>query len=671
MLVPMAKVELIGPKSLFLDVVSVLHEQGKLHIEDLSKRIQRGEVPLDRMEIQGAEVKVYDELDEQLIRVRSILKTLTAPSGGVDAAHRSVEYDHLWGLSPDDLAAEVGGLIEEVEEKTADLASLRTASEAELALLARYEPVLGKIQPLAKQIVVTGAFDSVALLVERRYKIGLESLGEELDKITKSQCEIISTDIDEDTTAAIVVFSRQYAEAVHKFLSMENVNQIRLPQDFQDMPLDVAYENIRQRRAALPAEIEKIRKELATLSDRWYVKLATARDVLVDRIDEIVAIPKFGRTEYAFMIEGWIPVDDMAELKKLLKAQFGDEVIVNQVAISEHDFEDAPVALRNPGWATPFEALLGFMGKPQYGTYDPTWMLALFYPLFFGMIVGDIGYGLIMLSTVLWLRKKYKDNAGVQTATAVLGPASTMAIAFGFIYGEFFGNLLGGEYLNLIVPIYKLGGAIGFGAPPEGATQLLPFMREEMVTVFLVAAIGVGVVQVLLGLGLGVYNGIRTHHWSHVYEKGGMFAFVVGFIVLILAVIFASALQSAALWVQAVGGLALFLGLVFAVKGGKLLGLIESISALANIASYLRIMAVGLAGAIFANAANGIGAKMGSPIIGILVAIPLQALNFVIAAFSPNIHAVRLNFLEFFGKFYETSDKEYRPFHKTGGEKSA
>jgi V/A-type H+-transporting ATPase subunit I len=82
-------------------------------------------------------------------------------------------------------------------------------------------------------------------------------------------------------------------------------------------------------------------------------------------------------------------------------------------------------------------------------------------------------------------------------------------------------------------------------------------------------------------------------------------------------------------------------------------------------------MAVGLAGAIFAEAVNGIAASMGNPILGLLIAIPLQMLNLVICAFSPNIHAVRLNFLEFFGKFYEPGSKEYKPFQKTGGEKRA
>jgi V/A-type H+-transporting ATPase subunit I len=100
------------------------------------------------------------------------------------------------------------------------------------------------------------------------------------------------------------------------------------------------------------------------------------------------------------------------------------------------------------------------------------------------------------------------------------------------------------------------------------------------------------------------------------------------------------------------------------------MGGIESILQFSNIASYIRIMAVGLAGAIFADAVNGIVAGMGNIILGLVVGILLHSLNFVIASFSPAIHAMRLNFLEFFGKFYETGGEEYRPFKKTGGEKT-
>jgi V/A-type H+-transporting ATPase subunit I len=397
------------------------------------------------------------------------------------------------------------------------------------------------------------------------------------------------------------------------------------------------------------------------------------------RIAEIVAIPQFGRTEYAFLIDGWIPASDVGELKDSLQEQFGNEVIVSQIEITEKDFEGAPVSMKNVGWVQPFETLGSMMGKPRYGTYDPTWMLAIFYPLFFGMIVGDIGYGLVMLGTVMWLRMKFRDNGGVQLATSILGPAATSVIIFGFIYGEFFGNLLGPKFGDVIQPLWTLAGSYGLGYPvPAGAVVLLPFERtqQEMLMTFLIIALLIGFFQVLLGLALGIYNGIKTKHWSHVYEKGGMIAFILGFAALVLMIVFGALLTAnvgttAAYILQAIAALILFLGFAFAIKGGGIVGAIESVGALSNIASYLRIMAVGLAGAIFAEAVNEIAASMGNPILGLCIAIPLQMLNFVICAFSPSIHAVRLNFLEFYGKFYEAGNTDYKPFQKTGGENKA
>jgi V/A-type H+-transporting ATPase subunit I len=104
------------------------------------------------------------------------------------------------------------------------------------------------------------------------------------------------------------------------------------------------------------------------------------------------------------------------------------------------------------------------------------------------------------------------------------------------------------------------------------------------------------------------------------------------------------------------------------------MGVVESILQFSNVASYIRIMAVGLAGAIFAEAVNDMALKIsaeGSPVIAVLLAVLLHTLNLVICAFTPQIHALRLNFLEFFGKFYEAGKNEYQPFHKTGGEKNA
>jgi len=658
MLVPMAKVEIIGPKDLFYDVMSLVHEQGRLHIEDLSNKIEKGELPLNHMEVDATQAKDLLGLDDMLVRLRAILKVLERASEPVDSARVAAEAARLEALGGEVLSEQVVAIIDEVEDRTATLSAAEGDLVAEEAQLARYEPILKKIQPLAQQITTTGSYDSVALLFERRYKSAIESLREELDRITHKHYEIESTDVDEDTTAVIVVYSKAYTDAVHKFLTLENLNQVRLPSEFEGLPFDEAFDEIKSRRAQLPAELAAVREQLKELSKRWRERLLAARDVLVNRIDEIHAIPKFGRTEYAFVITGWMPVTDLEGLRALISARWGDDVIVEQTEIAEGESKDIPVALKNPKAMEPFEKLLGFYGMPRYGTLDPTWMLFVFFPLFMGMIVGDFGYGAIMLGIILWLRMRNKDNPLIQVATSVLGPAATAVFAFGFLYGEMFGNLPS-----------TFGWVTGH---PPGWFGVVPiFERVELIRPFMYVAIAVGVVHVLLGLILGVVNAVRTKSRNHLWEKGGILAFLLG---MFAAVGLSLPVVTGQMGKWALGGQATFavvalIGFVFAIRGGKIMGVVEMVEAVSGMASYIRIMAVGLMGAIFADAINGIVGDMSkAPVLAALVALVLHSLNFVIAAFSPAIHALRLNFLEFFGKFYETGGRVYQPFTKTGGE---
>ncbi len=654
MLVPMAKVEIIGPKNKFYDVLSLLHDQGTLHIEDLSKKIDEGEVPLDKMEMVSDQQREKERMEELLLRLRSIIKALHLPEEQVDEAERDKMYVELWSLDSQALAKEVTQVIEQVEERTATLAQTQMQMEAELALLARYEPILQKIQPLAKQIVTTGTYDSVALLVERRYKAALEDLKRELDRITENQCEIVSTDVDEETTAVIVVFPRKASEAVHKFLAMENVNQVRLPSEFQDMPFDVAYDSLKERQTLLPKQLEEVRGELREMSKKWYTRLETIRDVLADKVEELSAIPKFGQTEFAFVITGWIPVDQVKQLQRTIMDHFGPDVIVAQLEIDEHEYEEVPVAMKNPKYIAPYEQLMSYLmgGKPQYGTIDPTIVWAISYPLIFGMIVGDIGYGAVMLAIILWMRFKYKDNQGVQLATGVLGPAATAAILFGFFYGEFFGGLLWEAGIIKTIPLF--------------GDFVLPYNREHTVEPFMAMALGLGAIQIMFGLVLGAVNAFRMKHKKHMLVKSGLAGFVFGAIIIVIAM----ALLKANPVVQMVGALIMIVSVFAVLIFGQIMGVIEILETFSHIASYIRIMAVGLSDAIFASAINTMAKDMPAA-VGIFIALLMHALHLVLAAFTPNIHALRLNFYEFFSKFYEASKHEYRPFHKTGGEKSA
>jgi len=392
------------------------------------------------------------------------------------------------------------------------------------------------------------------------------------------------------------------------------------------------------------------------------VRLTAIRDVLIDRTAEIEAIPKFGRTAYAFVITGWMPVDDVPALRDAIRARWAEDIIVEQTEIREEEYAQTPVALKNDPRVEPFAQLLGVYGMPRYGTLDPSIFLFIFFPLFFGMIVGDVGYGAIMLGIVVWLRMKFRQNEMIQVATSVLGPAATMVMVFGLFYGEFFGNVFGTHMLDWIQEI------------SIGPIQL-PFNRVESVTTFMFMAIGVGVIQITLGLLLGVINAVKTKNKHHLYEKGGILTFVVAILVVVALSIFAVQFGTWGVWGQALFALLALGGFVFAVRGGGVMGVIETLEAFTGMASYIRIMAVGLAGAIFAEAINEIVVEMAQStamlILAVVVAIVLHGLNFIIAAFSPAIHALRLNFLEFFGKFYETGNMQYSPFTKTGGEEGA
>ncbi|MCE5203060.1 MAG: hypothetical protein LLG24_02400, partial [Actinomycetia bacterium] len=271
-----------------------------------------------------------------------------------------------------------------------------------------------------------------------------------------------------------------------------------------------------------------------------------------------------------------------------------------------------------------------------------------------GMIVGDIGYGVVLLALILWMRFKFKDNEGVQLATGLMGPAATSAILFGILYGEFFGGIL---WEAGVIRTIKLFGDF-----------VLPLNREEFVVPLMLLAIAVGVIQMIFGLILGTINAIKTKELKHAWVKGGLAGLLIGAIVYgVAAFLLAGGLKPVG---QIIGAVILVVSVYAVFRYGGIMGAIDTLELVSNTASYIRIMAVGLSDAIFATAINKLAGSL-PLLVGIIVAIFFHALHMVIAAFTPTIHALRLNFYELGQKYYEASKSEYEPFHKTGGEKSA
>jgi V/A-type H+-transporting ATPase subunit I len=606
------------------------------------------------IEVDEAVLARRNELKNLLIKVNSILGVIKpSKEEQVSAEEKAKIYEEIWKESSDELAADVASLIGDVENKTKDLATRKSDLEIELASLEKYEKVVEKVRPLAKRLVALEGFETVALLIEQKYKAVLDIIRGELSKITKNQFEIVSADVDADTTAALIVFNKTYSEPVHTFLWAENVNEVRLPDEFQALSFEDALVSMRARRNIVPTELDDIKKQIQGVAHGWYAKLSVIREILQDRLDEVEVVSQFGQTEYTFVITGWMPSKYIKKSQKALKEDFGERVVLTELEVDPHELEEAPVMYENPSLFKPFETVMGLFGAPRYGTIDPTPFLAIFFPIFFGMIVGDIGYGLVILGLAIYLRWRFKENRFVQTAGYVLLSGGISALFFGFLYGEVFGNLP--KMLDLIRP----------GHIPLVGLEL-PIDREKAIMPMLFVSVGVGAAHIVLGVILGFINAIKHKAKKHAIEKAGMFLFL--FSIFLIVAVAVKVLPKG--FMSPSFGL-LMAGIVLLIWGGGFMGAMEIFGVMGNIFSYARIMALGLAGAILASVANKLVGSFPQIMLGIIIALLLHVINIVVGAFSPSIHALRLNFIEFFKQFYESGGKAYKPFKKAAGSSAA
>jgi V/A-type H+-transporting ATPase subunit I len=268
--------------------------------------------------------------------------------------------------------------------------------------------------------------------------------------------------------------------------------------------------------------------------------------------------------------------------------------------------------------------------------------MAFFFPVFFGIMVGDIGYGMVIAAISIGVRARaraqwLKDLANIMLISAV------PTIVFGFLFGEFFGDL--GETMHWLHPVTVFG---------------VTWNRMEAVIPMLLLALVIGLFHVFLGLGVGLYNAWTVNSKKHMIEKIATAGVIVGLIVCLAGA--ASFVPGIVMW----AGIALILvsvPLVF--YGGGIFGTIELISAMGNIMSYARLMAIGMASVVLAIVANQFAGALGIAAVGIAAAISLHLLNLAMGMFSPSIHALRLHMVEFFSKFYEGGGQLYKPFRKS------
>lgn len=631
MIVEMSRVRVLAPRGRLYPVLFALQDFGQLHLAHAPQ--QAGIRPMAMDARDGA-------------RARALRRILT----DIDRALALFPVKTHSGSTPGSVAspAELGcwaRLARRTRTKAEELAGRLSSLEEERALLEKYRHLLEVFEPVLRR---TASWDDlVAHQVVLRADAGpatVDALRAGLAEWLQDHFELMVRPLPTGEQALLILVPADAAARMEALLADSRVEEVHLPSDYAGRPADEALPAMARRLETLPEQIAEARRALEALASETTKELLTARAAVADRLAEHDAVSMVGATDHAVVIEGWVPDDALKRLDHELHDRFDGAVAVETVAREEWTRDDAPVVLRNPRLFRPFELLIRMMPLPRYGTIDPTPFVAVFFPMLFGIILGDAGYGAVLALLALVIHRRSKDGTPLRAAAEVAGPCAGFAIIFGILFGEMFGDL---------------------GRHVFGLHALL-FDREEALVPFLGAAVALGFVHILIGLVLGAVSALRGEHRRHALGRG---------VTALLLVLIAAALLAAvdvlpqALFTPAVIGILIAFPVLVIAEG--LVAPVELLSTIGHVLSYARVMAIGTASVMMAVVANRMTGIFGSVLVGALFALIFHLVNFALGLFSPAIHSLRLHYVEFFGTFYSPGGTRYQPFGHARASRSA
>jgi len=360
----------------------------------------------------------------------------------------------------------------------------------------------------------------------------------------------------------------------------------------------------------------------------------TAEEILSQELERAEAPLKFAATSSSFLIKGWIPTEQLNETIERLNKAGKNKLFIQFQDAKKGD--KVPVKLKNAAYVKPFEFFINLYSMPTYKEIDPTFFIFLTFPIFFGFMLGDIGYGIVSFGLFWLLKKKFPKAKNIFNVMLL---ASAVSIVFGFLYGEIFGLEEIGEFHLWHV-----------------------LSRVHEIITLLIVAIGIGVVHVNIGLIIGFINKMRAHGLSKaIFEKGSWFVLQIG--VALLALSSFNIINLSSIF----GYLFILIAILMLLKGEGIKGIIELPGIFTNILSYARLMAIGLSSVSLAllinESAAGLFHKGGfSILIAVLLLIVGHVFNIVLGLFGSFLHSLRLHYVEFFGKFFDGGAEKYRPF---------
>lgn len=349
-------------------------------------------------------------------------------------------------------------------------------------------------------------------------------------------------------------------------------------------------------------------------------------------------------TEKTFLLEGWVPAENWPQLESQLKNYPCAWELRDP---TEEEYPKVPVMLKNNWFTRPLSMVTEMYSLPAYNGLDPNPLMAPFFILFYGIMMADMGYGLLMMIASVVVLKKSRPRAGMHNFFALLGLCGVSTFIMGALTGGFFGDFIS-QLLKLINPESTF---VWFWP-----TLFTPLEDTMMI---LVGAMALGFVQILVGMAISFVKKLRRGQvMDAIWEEVTWWVVFAGLALAILGV---------TNLVIILGGVMVVAGPILTEKGfGKITGIFGSLynhvtGYFGDILSYSRLMALMLAGSVIAQVFNTLGAIPGNVVIFIIISMLGNALNFALNLLGCYVHDLRLQCLEYFNKFYEDGGKPFRP----------
>ncbi len=463
---------------------------------------------------------------------------------------------------------------------------------------------------------------------------------------TASVLQVISYGDGKGQITATVTSHVSDADAVRKILASSGFARCTVSAAAEDGFAKGRAEKLKRELSFVRSELDKGKKAAIKLAEKL-PDVKAYHDVLLSRLKRAEAKGGGAGTEKTAIFTGWVPARYTAKVSKTLDS-FGAAYSFDDPA----EGDDVPVSLNNNAFAKNFEPVMSMYSLPAYGTFDPTMIMSVFYAVIFGLMFADVGYGAILLIGCLLGLKLLHPKEGLKRMMTMFAFCAVACIVGGVLFGGYFGDLPNAIKQNFM------------GVENVESPALLFDMIEDPMS-FLVVSLIVGAVHLLTGMAVKFYILTKEGHLlDAIFDVGSWFILFGG-----IGLYFVS--STAGLIVAGIGALMLICtqgrqekNIIMKFAKG-LLSLYDIVSYASDLLSYSRILALGLASAVIASVVNLLG-TMGGPtvkgvILFILVFLIGHVINFLVNILGTYVHTSRLQYIEFFGKFFESGGREFAP----------